>query len=480
MHWGVVFTAGALLFLTCVQHDPFFWDTVQLASKQAHHFYNNGLNFLPLPEAIDSGHPPLLAYYLACIWSVFGKTLACSHWAMAPFLLANIALVYRLGYRLSHPRWAWALVPLVFFDPVVSGQHALVSPDVLVICGFLMAVEGVLNARNGWLALGVLLLCASSMRGMMTAAGLMCWCLALQYGGLGPVSAPLRRLASFVPGFALAACFLWWHQKTSGWVGFHGSSPWAQAFEPVGPTGFVKNLAIVGWRFLDFGRIVEWLILVALLWRGPFQYFWPHGRPRLESPASLLSRHLPSFNRPQPAVLATLFLCLAIFLLPSALRYQNLSAHRYFLPLFITLHLIVFQLLAAQKRSFWLGVVLVGLLSGHCWIYPRGISMDWDSTLAHRPYHGLRQEAVNWLDAQGIPFSTVGSAFPNLNTGENLLLNGDERQFSDKDFSKNTYIFVSNIFNDFSEPDFWVLEKEWHLLKRFEKSGVWIEIYGKP
>lgn len=479
MFWGIFFTAGALLFLSCVQHDPFFWDTVQLASKQAHHFYNNDLRFLPLPETIDSGHPPLLAYYLAFIWSVFAKTLESSHWAMAPFLLTSVALVYRLGQRLSHPKWAWALVPLVFFDPVVAGQHALISPDVLVVCGFLMAVEGVLAGRNSGLALGILLLCASSMRGMMTAAGLMCWCLALQHWRLVPAANPLRRLGSFIPGFALAAIFLFWHQKTSGWIGFHSGSPWAQAFEPVGPTGFVKNMAVVGWRFLDFGRVFEWFILVALLWNKPFRYFWQVIWPTEDSPAANQPPTFTPRHRLQPVVLVALFICLAVFLLPSALRYQNLSAHRYFLPLFVTLHLIVFQLLATLNRPFWLGLALVGLLSGHCWIYPRGISMDWDSTLAHRPYHGLRQEAIDWLDAQDISFSTVGSAFPNLNTGENLLLDGDERQFSDKDFSKNTHIFVSNIFNDFSESDYWVLEKEWHLLKRFEKNGVWIEIYSK-
>ena len=67
-----------------VQHDPFFWDTVQLASKHAHHFYENGLRWTPLPPEIDSGHPPVFGYYLALAWTCFGKTLPASHCAMPP------------------------------------------------------------------------------------------------------------------------------------------------------------------------------------------------------------------------------------------------------------------------------------------------------------------------------------------------------------------------------------------------------------
>ena len=394
---------------------------------------------------------------------------------MAPFLLGNVVLVARLGKRLANtPQWAWALVPIVFFDPVMAGQQALISPDTLVVCGFLMAVEGVFSKHKMLLAFGILLLCASSMRGMMTAAALFVWCLALRHPFLRthlPATDPTRRaLVGFLPGFAFAAWFLWWHHWATGWTGFHSGSPWAQAFERTNPAGFVKNTAIVCWRFLDFGRVFEWLVLVALLWKTPLgKVFWFKKKGDRAAP-------LP----PHPATLLVLCCCLAVFLLPSSLIYQNLSAHRYFLPLFIVLHLIVFQLLTTKRKSFCLGLVLLGLLSGNCWIYPRGISMDWDSTLAHRPYHALRAEAVHWLTARGIAFSTVGSAFPNLNTGENLLLNGDERRFSDKDFAKNSYIFTSNIFNDFSESDYAQLEKEWRVAKRFEKNGVWIEIYEKP
>jgi hypothetical protein len=105
--------------------------------------------------------------------------------------------------------------------------------------------------------------------------------------------------------------------------------------------------------------------------------------------------------------------------------------------------------------------------------------MDWDSTLAHRPYHGLRSEALRFLTEKNIDFKEVGTEFPNINTGEDVLLNGDDRQFSPKDFELNQYIMASNIYNDFSESDVQRLQNGWLLIWSSAKSGVWIRIYAR-
>ena len=106
--------------------------------------------------------------------------------------------------------------------------------------------------------------------------------------------------------------------------------------------------------------------------------------------------------------------------------------------------------------------------------------MDWDSTLAHRPYHSLRALAIQFIDEHHIDFKEVGSAFPNLNTGESLMLNGDSRQFSPKNYKLNKYILTSNVFNDLGENDYEILERDWSLIWRNTKNGVWMELYKKP
>ncbi len=476
------FYACALAFIWSVQNDPFFWDTVQLASKHAHHFYSNGLRWTPLPAETDSGHPPVFGFYLATIWTYFGKTLPASHWAMLPFLLLNVWLIYRIGRRIGGERWAFMLLPLVLLDPVVAGQQALVSPDVALTSGFLFAILGILESRFVVIMLGITILCMASIRGMMTAGGLFA-CQAL-HGVLfcreKAISRPFLRsmalkIAPFLPGFVFAAWFLWWHKVQTGWSGYHPGSPWAPAFAIADGQQMLKNLAVVGWRWLDFGRVFEWLFAFWLIYKaGGIKKFGQALHPGLKK-------------------LLLLLLCLVVFLSPSAVLFQNISAHRYFLPGFLAFHFVVFQLLTngarwtindgrwtADKGRWAMTFLTIALALGNFWIYPRGISMGWAATLALLPYHRLREDAVKFLEQEKIDFGLVGSAFPNLNTGENLMLNGDPRRFAEKDFARNQFMFASNVFNDFSENDYNQLENNWLLIKHFEHAGVWIDLYRKP
>lgn len=456
---ALFFAFGYLMLWTAaVQHDPFFWDTVQLGSKHAHFFYENGLRWQALPADIDSGHPPVFGYYLALMWWLFGKTLPVSHWVMLPFLIGIAWLLFRLGARLAGRSWAAWLIPVVLLDPVFAGQSVLVSPDIVLACFFLLALEGLFAGRQVLVLLGIAGLCAISMRGMMTAAALLAWQAIALWRPDHFFKPKTVTGVFFVPGFAFAAWFLWWHFSQTGWIGFHSGSPWAASFEPVRGAALLKNIAVIGWRWVDTGRIFEWLILGYLL--------------------------LQAKRKPQSGALILLLGCLALFLTPSALLYHNLSAKRYFLPFFLGLHLLALQWIGAsalpQARKQVLFLILIfGLGTGNFWIYPTGISMDWDATLASQPYHRLRREIVQYLDAEHISFQVVGSAFPNLNTGENLCLNGDQRQFSEKDFEQNTYVLASNIFNDFSRQDFQELASGWVLVKRAAHGGIWMELYRK-
>ncbi len=453
--------AGVSVWIGAVQEDPFFWDTVQLASKHAHHFYENGLRWLPLPTELDSGHPPLLGYYLACMWQLWGKSLAVSHWSMFPFVAGVALLLWQIGFRLSGSAWkGMGLVALAAADPVVAAQSGLVGPDIALLFFFLLAVEGLWQRRWWLVATGVLGLCALSLRGMMTAAGLMLWPLYLLWtSGRWRWRHVMGAWVAFLPGWTFAAGFLWWHQRAVGWTGFHPASPWAAAFEPVDAAGFLRNAGVWAWRWLDFGRLWEWMGLSVLWWR-------------------------PEIRR-QPAVKywVALWAYITLFLSPSALLYQNLSAHRYFLPAFTALHIVFWQswmLSRHQELRKWglLAGVLLGLSTGNLWVYPHGIAMGWDATLAHRSYHTLRQEAMRFIDRQGIPLSAIGTAFPNFNRGTHLLLDSDDRSWAVFDPAANAYALISNVFNDVSPEDRGLLRRRGRLLWRAERGGVWLELYN--
>ena len=227
-----------------------------------------------------------------------------------------------------------------------------------------------------------------------------------------------------------------------------------------------RNTIILAWRWLDFGRFGEWICLGILMWMGS-------KKPAGNTVAPIERR------------LQILFLCLFVLLSYSALRYNNLSAHRYFLPLYLAFHLIVFQWIvktpllgtAAKKGVF--ALLSFTFAVSNFQVYPHGISMDWDSTLAHLPYHEIRKEGIAYLKQQHIPLQEVGTAFPNINTGENIELNGDTTSFAPIDIRRNNYIFISNVYNDVSKEDRKTLHDSWNLVWQRHSGPVWGEIYKK-
>jgi hypothetical protein len=444
-----------------VRHDPFFWDTVQLASKHAHFFYQHHLQWAVLPANIDSGHPPLLGYYLACIWTYVGYSLPVSHFSILPFLCLLIWSLYRLGLRLGGRVWAFWLIPLVLLDPVVAGQSVLVSPDIILLSFFLLSLEGILGNQKIYIFLGVLGLCVVSMRGMMCVAGLGVFMTLLALKNRQSWQYWSTQALSFVPGVLAAFAFLYGHWQAVGWIGYHAGSEWSPAFQRADAWGIVRNIAVLGWRWLDFGRVFEWILLLGL------------------------SIRVLRNRAPKPAFTLILLLgCMCFFLSISAVLYQNLSAHRYFLPAYCCLHLLLFQgLIVSNLKESFIRLTFVALITalaaGNFWVYPRGISMDWDATLAHQPYHALRAQAMAYLDQEGIDYQQVGTAFPNLNTGVDLMLNDDIRRFSVIRYDQNQLIFVSNIMNDVEVSDYHRLEAEWVRVRRFEQAGVWIELYRR-
>jgi hypothetical protein len=450
----LLFSAVLLAFLIVVSRDPFFWDAVQLGSKHAHFFYHNNLSWGLLPAHIDSGHLPAWGYYLAAAWSAFGKSLLVSHLAVWPFAFGILYISAALGHAAGGNLRYW-LIPLALLDPVAAGQLAGMGPDVALLFFFLLGVWSVLRGHPVLTALAVLGLCAISMRGMVAAAALGAWQLALMRGRMQPL-----HLMTYLPGALLAAGFLIWHHQAAGWIGHHPGSPWQPAFERVDAAGIARNALILAWRWADLGRWAEWVVLLAL--------------------AVTYRKHYA--RSAQPWLL--LLLLTGFLLAPSALLYANLGAHRYFLPVFAALHLAVLWAIdqapwTPARKTGLLTLLVVSLAFGNLWVYPTGVAMTWDSTLVHRSFHDLRADFVRYLDQTGIPYEQIGSAFPNLNTGEHLLLNGDQRCFSPFDPEKQSYILASNVFNDIDKSDLEALGGDWVRIRHREQGGIWMSLYAR-
>ncbi len=462
--WLIAFVATWL-----VRDHVFFWDTVQLGSKHAHWYDDHGFRSLLLPEEFDSGHPPTFGIYLALLWQWFGKSLMVSHLAMLPFLLGIVFFLWKIGTHLTERRFAPFLLLLAFADPTLAAQALLVSPDVVLVCFFLMGLYGVLTQHNTLKVLAALGLAMISMRGMMVVVVLFLfdWLACRESKPVLNFKVIFQKTLPYVPAGLFGLAFLIWHYRQAGWIGYHADSPWTPSFERVDLAGFAKNIAILGWRLLDFGRIFIWLIISAILfvkWRNKqLQSLWQDQRVRQ----------------------LTWLLGIALLVLtPSLLLHKGLSAHRYLLPVFLMLtsmaFVLIFKHLQHKKlRLLAFGVAFTGLLTGNFWIYPDKIAQGWDATLAHLPYYELRAKMLDYIQSEHIPLDSIGTAFPEIGSITYRDLSDRTEGFAAKNLPQQSYILYSNVMNDFTDAEIDSLREHWTLERQFRKWGVRVELYKK-
>jgi hypothetical protein len=464
-----VLLAAAVLGIAYSSPFPFFWDTIQLGAKHAHHYYHTGFAQLLLPDAIDSGHPPFFGMYLAAAWMLFGKSLAVSHWAMLPFVLGVVGLLFPVGRHFAG-RWGWVYPLLALALPPLSGQMVLVSPDVVLAFGFLLGLYSILYHKGWTLAPGALLLAAVSTRGMMTVVVLFLFDLYLRLSlpnrkenkPIAYLKEMLRALPPYIPSGLLALAFLLYHYLEKGWIGYYAGSEWAPSFERVGLGGLLKNGLVLGWRLADYGMVFSWAALGLVIWREPGTL---------------------CHSKVQKALwLAGISL---VLLTPTFLLYSGLQQHRYLLPLLLSVLLLTFTAIAQSPWSrIWkarlFALLFTGLLTGHFWVYPDHVAQSWDTTLAHLPYYRLKEQMIGYLDEQGIPLETVGTAFPEIGPQYYKDLSGRTSGFAPKDLSKQSYILYSNVMNDFSDGELEGLREAWTLQKELRSGGVKVQLYRKP
>jgi hypothetical protein len=459
------FYLSALILTILVRNNPFFWDTVQLGSIHGQFYFDNNFSSFFLPENIDSGHPPTFGIYISLVWKIFGKSLMTSHLAMLPFLFGIIFHLEKLGkYLFQSSIFTFAFILLLILDPCLAGQAVLVTPDIVVAFFFLMSLDGIFNEKRKLLAFGVIGLCLISMRGIMVAAAIFSLDF-LNYFFILKKEIKLKPIfvntLPYYIGVGLGLSFLLFHYLETGWIGYHENSPWAPAFEKVDLKGGIKNIAILGWRLLDFGRVFLWLVLLIL----GFNIF------RKKEKIDLKTQQL-----------LVLFSTLIFFLTPALIIHKMLLGHRYLLPIFLIIDFIAVYFIYkyVEKREWKIAlftICFLGLSLGNLWVYPKKISQGWDSTLAHLPYYELRNDMIGFIEKEQLPFEKIGSAFPNLLSLKYIDLKNEEKHFEEKDLNQQEFIFYSNIFNDFTDEEINELERNWKVVKEFNRLNVCVILY---
>jgi hypothetical protein len=460
-----------LFLLTC--RLPFFWDKDILYSKTAfwlldHHFS------MAIPNELDPGYPPALAYLLALCWKITGKSLFTAHLLMLPFTLGIVWQSRKLAEHFLGASFVVPAMMIIFTDTTLLSQTVVFSTDLVMLFFMLLALNAVLFRNRMLLAAAVTGLVFSHMRGLMVAAFLGTYDIYLTFFTAPAAAGNAQRLRNriillirtvmpYTPAMVLFTVWIYWHHHYAGWSFVHSASPWAGCFEKVDGRGMIRNVLILMWRMVDYGKLFLWIM------------------PAL---ALLMSERKKLIT--DPVIRSLLFLLISSFLFsaPSMIIFKILNGQRYLIPFYYVLALLTTYLLfinpgTKRIRNVLFVIILAGLFSGNFWVYPGKIANGWDATLAHLPYHHLRKKMIAYIEDQNIPFNQVGSGTPNTAAIMFIEANNDERAFPGANLKTQQYVFYSNLFNMFTDEEIDELNHHWQVVKEYRCMQVYVRLYRK-
>jgi len=450
------------LITVLASRHSFFWDKDLIFSETAFWLLEHKFSLL-LPDNLDAGYLPVLGYLLALAWLITGKSLFVMHLLMLPFSIGIVVQLYRF-LRYYMPRnMIFPVMILVLADTCLMTQSIVFSTDLVLVYFLLLSLNSILFNRRLMLSAAVAGLLFSHMRGAMGVVPIGLFDLYKSRIWEKPAG-KLLRFTAYLPALLTLASYTVFHYLKKGWIGYHENSPWIGCFELVDAKGFLRNMVIVAWRLVDYGKLFIVLVLLILVFR--------------------FRKQQQGIDKSLSDLLILLGLSMLAFI-PSALIYKVLNSHRYFLPITIILTIITVYMLyrttLSRKLRNWLyWIMLIGLLSGNCWTYPDTVAKGWDATLAHVPYYGLRNNMLDYIDSSNISFSDIGTEVPNELPLKYYDLSDDERFIPRKDFNRNKYIFYSNLYNMFTDEEIMTLKKHWIIEKEFRYMLVRVTLYKNP
>ncbi len=454
----IVLGALSLLLFVVSINQGMFWDNVLFASKMGNHLFENGFLALSMPDTFDPGHPPFLAFMLAAIWKILGHKLWVSHLLMLPFVLGLLVQLYKfISHYVKDFKYQIAALALIIADPTLVAQLVLVNPEVIQLFFFFMAINALLNKQRILQTISLALLGIVTFRGMMLCAGIFLFELfnhllinRLKLKAFFTRDVILTYLIGSIP----ALVYVIWRLSTKGWLQTHPGSPWESLWHFASVKIFAFNIFTLARWYADFGRVfvLGFIFLIIL------------------KKTALL-------NDLKIKQLLLLTVSSVIIIALVSLLSTNSFAHRYFIASFLTLILIAFKFLENIKKYQKLiyFMLLIGLITGNFWIYPQKVAQGWDASLAHIPYFNLRNEAIQYMNKQGVAVEKTASFFPNECSIDDVDLSGDKRSFSSFD-GFNKYVFYSNVYN-LTDQEFELIEKNYTAIKTFSSSRIYITLY---
>jgi len=457
-----LFSSLVTLVIFLITKDfSFYWDNVIQISVPANFYYDNNFQQLFLPNDIATGHPTFVGMYFAAIWKCFGKSLFVSHVAMMPFVFGLTYQIIQLIINIEIKQ-IWNIVGMlliVLLDTTFLSQLSLITFEIIQLFFFIFCLNQLINNRKLRLAIGYILLMLVSLRGALIGFGILAsyFFLSNQY-----IRFKIKNYKAFIPGLMALSGFLLIFYYSNGWI-IHNtvSNNWDTANDMASTQTIFKNIGTIGWQLIDYGRIAIFGILLFILFR------------------QVVNR---KFEDEHLRFLFIIGLGQIIIIAPILIFSQIPFGHRYFLPTIIPMSLFVGHWMLNHcnhkfKYYFYTGLILI-LVSGHFWIYPKKISQGWDSTTLHWQYFEVAEQMNEYIISENVDPKTVGTFFPAYKSRRNTHLEPDSFSYSKYDSSQE-YMLYSNAFNVEDAIIESIEEGKWEPIKSYESLGIEMNLYRR-
>ena len=425
---AALFFILSIIFTTLTSEHPFFWDAILQVSVPANFYFEHNFTQAFLPDEYATGHSTIIGFYLAVVWKIFGRSLLTSHMAMLPFVFGILLQLNNLiGKARLNPKDSGLILMAVACDATLVSQISMVTFDVAHIFFFLWCLNSILNKRNINISVSFTFLMLTSLRASVSGFGILSFALYLNY--LEDKHFTLEKIKPFLPGLVAFGILLVVFYLEKGWIFANPkSADYTLFLGYASKKEVLRNIGLVGWRLIDFGRVGLWLVFLGILINS----------------VKKKTLYDPFFRN---VFFVALFQLMVIF--PLVIIYKNPFGHRYFLPVIISVAIMVtYWVLKYTRLKYVLfSLIFLVLLSGYFWIYPLKIAQGWDATPAHWPYFTVRKEMMLKIKESDIPFNEIGTFFPNTRSTKYIDLKDNEIDMKDADLGSDQYILYSNIYN---------------------------------
>lgn len=437
---------------------PFYWDNVVQISVPANFYYETDFNHFYVPDAIATGHQTFVGMLFAGVWKVFGRTLLVSHLLMLPFVFGFLYQLYKLLLNLDIKQQITRIFILLFviLDATILSQLSGLTFEVFHLFFLLLCVNAILEKKNVLLMIGFILLAQTSLRGTISAGGIMGFQFLYQYFNKTKFS--YKNYLVYIPGLISIVLFLVLFKVHKGWVIANTvSDNWKESGEFASIKEIARNIGVFAWRLIDFGRV----LIFAL-----FAYFTIKMAMKREF---------------KDATIRTLFLFAVtqfILFFGVIIIMRNAFGHRYLIPIMIpVIILVVYWISTYFKRPILLlSLAFITLASGHFWLYPEKVSQGWDATTMHWNFFDVSDEMEDYLTEKEIDKTKIGTFFPHYKLMKNYQLKSKESISYQKATENETdYILYSNTFN-VNDSIVDALHNDWELIQEFEQNRVFLRL----